>query len=67
MINGEPTDPTGVDMEMDSCQMINDTMLMGPLLKAMNISATCPIQPVNRFLFVLNLMNRQFLIRLLMN
>ncbi|KAL2730571.1 uncharacterized protein V1477_016382 [Vespula maculifrons] len=46
MINGEPTDPTGVDMQMNTCQMINDTMIMGPIIKAMGISAACPIQPV---------------------
>ncbi|KAL2735460.1 hypothetical protein V1478_003100 [Vespula squamosa] len=46
MINGEPTDPTGVDIEMNSCQMMNDTMAMGPLLKAMKMAASCPIQPI---------------------
>lgn len=58
MSNGEPTDPTGVDIEMTSCQMINDTMIMGPILKAMGISAKCPIEPVNQFLFILDLSNR---------
>lgn len=67
MINGEPTDPTGVDIEMNTCQIINDTIVMGPIIKAMNMSTTCPIQPVNQFLLILNFMSRRFLICLLMN
>lgn len=58
MSNGEPTDPTGVDIELSSCQMINDTMIMGPILKAMKMSLKCPIEPVNQFLFILDLLNR---------
>ncbi|XP_035726120.1 uncharacterized protein LOC118443366 [Vespa mandarinia] len=50
MSNGEPTDPTGVDIEMSSCQMINDTMIMGPIIKAMKMSLKCPIPPTNVFL-----------------
>ncbi|XP_046821591.1 uncharacterized protein LOC124425370 [Vespa crabro] len=50
MNNGEPTDPTGIDIEMSSCQMVNDTIIMGPILKAMKMSSKCPLPPTHMLL-----------------
>ncbi|KAK2587619.1 hypothetical protein KPH14_003744 [Odynerus spinipes] len=45
MVNGEPTEPTGIDMEMSMCQLVNDTIIGGPLFNAMKVEPKCPLEP----------------------
>ncbi|XP_015190573.1 PREDICTED: uncharacterized protein LOC107074063 [Polistes dominula] len=47
MVNGEPTEPTGIEIQMTTCQMINDTSFIGPILQVMKIPLECPIQPIS--------------------
>ncbi|XP_014611661.1 PREDICTED: uncharacterized protein LOC106790916 [Polistes canadensis] len=46
MVNGEPTEPTGIEIEMTTCQMTNDTSFIGPVLQMLKIPMECPIKPI---------------------
>ncbi|KAI4504408.1 hypothetical protein M0802_000879 [Mischocyttarus mexicanus] len=44
MDNGEPTVPTGFQIEMTVCEMLNDTSFIGQMTQLLNIPMSCPMK-----------------------